>query len=663
MKKILFLFNAILMANLLNAGITEYTFTSTTWASTVGSTKCDGKTDGWVCNKEAGTVGTPRYDAEQRLMYAGVGVQTAQSGAGATSVKSFTKVRKIIVNFCLNSSKGRGTIYFQIGDNTPDSLVITKPAKSGEGVYNRDSVIVIGEKTGKIKFWIVCKENAIYLNTLDIRAEEGGSNPFTQSSFQLVTNIHQLQDSDQIIFGVADGQTNMIMGYYDELVSQNNIHAIKGVYADMRTTVRENEDAIYTLWKETGENDQDTVYIFQDELRYEEAYLVATGGKTKNKLTLWTDVVSPAYGNNGFWRMTIADDGAAIIENAGTSERKYMQYNANDQLFSCYADPHSQTKVCIYRQVPAKGTDNPAIAANMVNFGNVRLSGGQADGQTILVVNANKLTEDITCSFKHGQAFQLSSYTLDRDGDKVNVSYHVTTPGKYLDTLVLSSTGVTAEVTVMVNVVAEKTIAEAVQAKDFEFIYLNPVVVTKKYDQYVFIRDATGSMLIWDGINPQTGKRYAQNVEAGHQLSNVQGHFKNYYGVPELQPTAAWTVAAQKVAADPEVVTTTDSADVCRFVRYENATINADNTLDGKNVQDMFQYGRLITEVQGTVDAIVMISHDVVELWIVNQNVPTDLLNIDDNSTFIIQNSKWIINGHLYIRKNGKNYNVVGVEF
>lgn len=656
MKKNLLFTCAILLANLLNAGITEYTFTSTKWESTIGSTKCDGKTDGWVCNQEAGVVGTPRYDANQQLMYAGIGVQTGQSGAGATSVKSFTKVRKIIVNFCLNSSKGRGTIYFQIGDNTPDSLVITKPTKSGEGVYNRDSAIIIGEKTGKIKFWIVCKENAIYLNTLDIRAEEGGSSPFTQSSFQLVTDVHQLKDSDQIIFGVADGQTNMIMGYYDEMVSQNNIHAIKGVYADMRTTVRENEDAIYTLWKEIGENEQDTVYIFQDELRYEVAYLVATGGKTKNKLTLWTDVVSPAYGNNGFWRMTIANDGAAIIENAGTSERKYMQYNANDKLFGCYANPNSQTKVCIYRQVPAKGTDDPAIAANMVNFGNVRLSGTQVDGHTILVVNANKLTEDIKCHFKQGQAFQLSSYTLDRDGDKVNVSYHVTTPGKYVDTLVISSTGVTIEVTVMVNVVAEHTIAQAAQAKDFEFIYLNPVVVTKKYDQYVFIRDATGSMLIWDGIDPKTGKRYAQNIETGHQLSNVQGHFKNYYGVPELQPSSAWTVAAKKVAVSPENVTTTDSADVCRFVRYENATISANYTLDGKNVQDMFQYGHITTGVPGTVDAMVMISHDVVELWLVNQNVATDLLNINVNENV----GKFLYKGQLYIRKDGKTYNALG---
>ena len=75
-----------------------------------------------------------------------------------------------------------------------------------------------------------------------------------------------------------------------------------------------------------------------------------------------------------------------------------------------------------------------------------------------------------------------------------------------------------------------------------------------------------------------------------------------------------------------------------------------------KQVQDMFQYGHLITEVPGTVDAMVMISHDVVELWIVNQNVPTDLPNNQSNH----QITKFLRNGHLYIRQNGKTYNALG---
>ena len=40
----------------------------------------------------------------------------------------------------------------------------------------------------------------------------------------------------------------------------------------------------------------------------------------------------------------------------------------------------------------------------------------------------------------------------------------------------------------------------------------------------------------------------------------------------------------------------------------------------------------------------------------------TDLINVNDNSNFLIHNSKFIKNAQLFIRKNGKTYNAVGAE-
>lgn len=647
------------------AGITTYQFNSLSWGSTVGANRCDGKTDGWISDINASEYMTGRTDAEGRLYSQGVSVKTGTSGAGATSVKAFTNIRRIDFNFCQNASKGKGIIYVQVGDHPYDSIIVNKPATSGSGIYMRDSIIKLTTPlTGNIRFWITCSENAINLNTITIRSEDGGSSPFTQSSFQLVTDIHQLQDSDQIIFGVADGNTNMIMGYYDELVSQNNIHAIKGVYSEGRTVVREDDNAIYTLWKETGEDDNDTVYIFQDELRYELAYLVASGGKTKNKLTLWTDVVSPAYGNYGFWRMNIDIDGKAVIENAGTSERKYMQYNANDQLFGCYADPNAQTKVCLYRKVPAIGTDDPAIAVPLVNCGDKVLTDATLSGTTSVTVNAVKLTEDISATLKHANVFSLSTNTLDRDGDFLTISYSVTQPGKYIDTLILSSTDVTVQTTIMIHVIPLLSIAQAAHANDFELIALNTVVVTKKYDKYIFIRDNSGAMLIYDGTNPKTGKPYGQDLTNGHQLSNVIGRFKNYFGVPEIQPTNAWNVAAQTVIANPELVSTVDSADVCRFIRLENATIDEQLTINGIPVKDAFNTG-LIERIPTTTDAIVMIDHDQVQLWIVKQEFTTDLESVHNDASehsdkCTIHNGKFIRNNQLLIQHNNQTYSILG---
>lgn len=649
MRKRILLFALLLGQVSLWAGITTYTFTSEKWASKQGTVAMDGKTDGWQSDQDG-----LQYDKPQHQYQTGVKVTSNYSGAGATSIQSFTNVRRVTLNYATTTS-GRGSFRIQIGDNTPIDSTVTI------STINRDlTVILPEEQSGRIHITVTCNKNSIWLASVAIRSEGGGSPVFTQPTYQLVTDVHQLRDSDQLIIGVADGKTNLIMGYYDELISQNNIHAIKGQYNTERTSVNDNADAVYTLWKETGETNQDTVYILQDELRYEQAYLVASGGRTKNKLTLWTDVVSPSYGNFGFWRITVSDNGEAIIENAGTSERKYMQYNATDKLFGCYADANSQTKVCLYRKTEAIGLDQPAIVAPLVNFGNIRLDSTSVTGSKTIEVNANLLTQDITCTLKSGASsvFTLSASTLDRDGDNLTITYSAAAAGKYTDTLILTSGEVTTEVSVLLNIGKPLTVAEAVQAKDFDLIYLNPVVVTKKYDTYVFVRDKTGAMLIYDAVNPQTDKPYAQGLENGHVLGNVQGRFRNYFGVPELTPTDAWTVAAQKQTCEPETVTTVDSSDVCRYVHLTDVVVKY-GLWQGIPVVEKFQTGNVIQDLPTTLDAIVYIARDELQLWVVHQEyTPTDINDVTQGRTPDFH--KYIREGRLYFHHNGHRYNANG---
>ena len=633
MKKTI-LFCLLLYAWLpMSAGITTYTFTSANWASKQGSTVMNNTTDGWTCNQAGAGYETSTNPNFQN----GVKVtsKSPYTGAGATSGKSFTNVRRITLNYA-TTTKGKGSFRIRVGNKAPiDTAVSITTA-------NKDLTIVLpAAQTGQITFQVNCTTNSIYLYQIAIRSEDGISPVFTQSTFQLVTDLNQLADSDQVIFGVADNQTNMIMGYYDEYVSQNNIHAIAGQYTSGRSIVAANDNAIYTLRIVPNPTTHQTAYIFQDELRYEQAYLVANGGRTKNKLTLWTDVTSSGYGNYGYWQMTIAANGAAVIENCGTSERKYLQYNASDKLFGCYADQNSQTKVCLYREVPAPASDEPAIAALMVNFGDIVLNGATATGSRTIEVNAMNLTADITATLKHGDAFQLSPLTnhlspiLDRDGDYLMISYSVSTPGRYIDTLVLTSGTTVVEATVMLNAIGEMTIAEAVQAGEFELVYLNPVVVTKKYDNYIFIRDETGSMLIFNTINPATDKPYGQGLETGHRLTGVTGRFVNYYGVPEIRPTAAWTVAMQQETVLPEQVTwVVDSADVCRYLAIPNATVEGglltySLSPTTYHLIDAFNTGL----PEGTfpqVDAMVMIVHDELQLWFIRAHTtPTPLEETD----------------------------------
>lgn len=617
MKRILLAIVLALGVCPLFAGVTTYTFTSLKWASKVGATVCDGTTDGWISNKDATEYNTGRLDAQGRLYSCGVGVKTGTSGAGATSVIAFEDVRRITFNFCQNSSKGKGTIYVQIGENEPLSIKINKPAASGEGVYNRDSVINLETpQSGKIKFWVECTENAIYINTISIRSASGGSSVFTMDTYQLVTSVDQLQDSDQIIFGVAQDGINYIMGYYDEWESVNNIHAIKGRYSADRMMVDADERAIYTL-RITELNSQ-TAYIFQDELRYEEAYLVASGGQTKNRLALWNNVESEAYGNYGYWDIAIEAGGKAVITNKGTSKAKIIQYNAqnNPTLFACY-ESQSQTPVCLYRRVEAMG-DVPAIVAPLVNFGTTLKA---ADARTIQI-NANKLTEDIVVT--HSNAiFLLSSELLDRDGDELTIAYSNVAPGHYTDTIVFTSGEVRAESIVLLHIERTLTVEEAVRSIDNATVYLKDVVVTKKYDNYIYVRDETGSMLLFDRGDGITGKRYGADVKAGDPLSGVVGRFINYYGVPEISPTEQFKIGTNTEVLPEQAEAIIDSADVCRYMVLDSAVVNGwtDLTYNGKHyaVENKFHLSTFDKDIPTRTYVIVSYDHDVVTLYIIKQ--------------------------------------------
>ncbi len=619
MRKLFILFSSCFLALNVSAGVTTYTFTSLKWASKVEATVCDGKTDGWVSDKEASDYNAGRVYTDGTLHMAGVSVKTGTTGAGATSVQSFEEVRRISFNFCQNASKGKGAIFVQVGDNAPYSIVINKPAVSGTGDLNRDSVVVLETpQTGKIKFWVTCTENAINIHSITIRSAAGGSSVFTTDTYQLVTDVAQLEDSDQVILGVYKDGVDYIMGYFDEWESVNNIHALKARYSVDRAQVEPDDRAIYTL--RIAELDGKTAYVFQDELRYEEAYLVASGGKTKNRLAVWTDVVDKnTYGNYGFWDITIENGGEAVITNLGNSKAKIIQYNAsnNPTLFACYAD-RSQTPVCLYRRVEAMG-DVAAIVAPFVNFGTTIAQ----TGERTITVNANKLTEDITATLKHGDVFSLAAKTIDRDGDNLTIMYNAPEAGHYVDTLVLRSGAIETSVAVLLNRINPLTVREAVTREDHTTVYLKDVTVTKKYDNYIYVRDETGSMLLFDRGDGVSGKRYGADVKAGDLLSGVTGRFINYFGVPEISPSEQFKTGKNTEVLPEPAPQTIDSADVCRYLVLDSAVVNGWTELTYKGrkyaVSNKFNLPSFDQDVPTRTSVIVSYDYDVVTLYVVKQ--------------------------------------------
>lgn len=592
------------------AGITTYTFTSAQWTSKQGTTACDGTTDGWRCDKAGESLSTS-YQF-------GVKVTAGFSGAGATSVLTFHKVQRLTFNYA-TTTKGVGSLHVQVGENAPiDTLLaIANPNNTNY------TLVLPEEQTGQIQFAVNCSKNSIFLNSITVYSEDGAAPDFTQTTYRLVTDLSQLQDSDQVMIGVADGSTHKVLGYYDESVSKNNIHAITGAYSADGSTIEPNEAAIYTLRKVT-DTDGTLCFVLQDELRYEEAYLVANGGKSKNRLAAWDAYTSPTYGAFGLWTISVIPSGEATIVNRGTSLANTLLYNATDDIFACYAQAAKYTPVALYRATPAPPTDQPVILAPLVSFPDACLSATTITGSKTVRVNAANLSGDIAVSLKHGAPFSLSASSLSRYGDDITVSYSATEAGQYLDTLVLASPDTTVFAPVLLRVSPLFSIAEAVQQEDFAATYLGEVVVTKKYDRYIFVRDETGSMLIYD-TGTADGKRYGSGLENGHVLTGVHGRFQNYYGVPELLPTEAWTVAVHKTECLPDSgLLALDSADVCRYVVLDSAEVNGDFcTFRGVSyaVENRFDIGRLVEGKPTRLTAVVYLDHDVLTLWPVSQTL------------------------------------------
>lgn len=344
MKRVVSIFILVWFLMCANAGVRTYQFVSASWGSkTLGGT-CDQQTDGWTCDKAAYDYAAGYINAAGQPYSAGVGVTTGTSNAGATSILSFTGVTEVAFNYCQNSSKGRGAIYVQVGNNPADSIVITKPA-SGTGTINRDTTLVLSASyDGQVKFWVRCTENRITIASITITATAAGDSQQTDYVYRRVHSTSELQDGDIVV--LACPSQGMLMGYYDETVSRNNIHAKRCTFAQGGEICYANEDAWYSL--EVSTLNGQTVYAFRNEAYIDDWYLVATGGNPSNGdnnyLTEWNHCYDEkAYGNYGYWSISFAGD-SAIICNQGNSRSRYIQYNPNKAnskpLFGCYPSPY-----------------------------------------------------------------------------------------------------------------------------------------------------------------------------------------------------------------------------------------------------------------------------------------------------------------------------------
>ena len=585
MNKQHFLLIALLYIGLTDvfAARTCYQFTNATWSSKVGTVITDGKTDGFS-NIAAGTdyaAGRTYQSGDETITESrGVHITTNSSNAGAESVLEFTQIREIVFSYCTNASKGQGSIFVKVGNNEEQEIIINKPEK-GQGSRLKEASLTLEEQqTGKISFRVECKENAIYIDAITIKAQNSSPNVsgLTYDMFTILTNIDDLQNGDLVIFGTTN-QQNYVMGLYDEWNSRNNIYALKATYSADRTIVNKVDGAVYTAYRTEDNN-----FIFADEDGY---FIVASGGNpnngSNNYLTVWNDYTSSSYGNYGIWQISIDMFGNATIMNLGTSASKYLQFNYNGgtPIFACYKEL-TQTPVVLYRKERMSDINEPKIQASIVTFGDIDYSANNGKGHKTIEINAINLTEPITAMLKleEQHVFSISTSQIDQDGDRITISFDISTldcpitPVVFTDTLILRSGKTEKRVPIVMRVHKQLTIAEAKQLEQLTPAWLSEVIVTKKYNMHIFVKDQTGDMLLFD-----SGNVYGKDLKNGHILTGVSGSYKSYYGNPQIALNAPFE-RKQGNSVLPETITQMPTAeDACKYVRIENAVFIGKNTV------------------------------------------------------------------------------------
>lgn len=138
---------------------TTYTFTTKAWKDATNS---------WVSDQDGSKYVTSNE---------GVQVTTSSTGAGATSKNEFNSVRKVVVKYCTNASKGVGGIAITVG-NTTKELSVTKVG----GVELRDLTYDFEQESGKMSFVVTCTTNSIYVNSIAVTAgSEASYSDYTTS--------------------------------------------------------------------------------------------------------------------------------------------------------------------------------------------------------------------------------------------------------------------------------------------------------------------------------------------------------------------------------------------------------------------------------------------------------------------------------------------------
>ena len=263
--------------------------------------------------------------------------------------------------------------------------------------------------------------------------------------------------------------------------------------------------------------------------------------------------------------LSIDQSGNAIIK---STTGRQLKYNETDPRFCYYKTSSQMAAIALYKKQEAPATQVAAPTFSIkdgskVGYG-TEVTVSSAEGTNLFVSYGDVKDENVGANTK--------TITLPTEGETYTISAYAVDPA---GTLTQSET-VTATYTLLSNKVASiKEFLEKADAGNVMY-FTNPVTVVYQNGDELYIRDNTGSLVIYKSA--LTGLVNGDVIEAG-----FGGVYNLYNGLPQLiNPENLVKSATAGTPVEPTVVTIEElaNADYSEYVSLKKVKYDGSNFVD-----------------------------------------------------------------------------------
>ena len=372
-------------------------------------------------------------------------------------------------------------------------------------------------------------------------------------TFTKITSANDLTTGYYVIVA-SETASNADYALGSTITASNN--RVPGVEVTITsgTTITDPDDAIVYLITKNGNN-----YTFQNVNTSKYLYQSGTtSGKGMGFQNTSANITLAGYNSEnplGF-KFTLN----------GTSNN-ILKYNNNNKWFANYANDYSttMTPVRLFKCASTPSTvAAPEITGNSEFEGSVEVSISCETTGTTIYYTLDGSAPSSTNGTEYTAAFTLTETTS-------------------VKAIAIKGEDASSITTKSFTKIGPFTCAEVYGFAKGTSLSLNNVTVTCVGGKNVFVKDATGAMLLYLPADA--------TWKAGDVLSNVRGTLDIYNGLYEVKPTSdqvSAITATAGTAPDPEELTAAPTdADMNKYVIFKNVTVDAGSFEEGNTYTEL----------------------------------------------------------------------------